>query len=357
MAKAKKTIPPHLHARQQLLSRITTSAVSGERRLPSERTLSEEFGVSLCTMQKVVRQLIREGRIFSVPRTGNFISAVPAAPNIGIIVGEGAVSTFLCSPIVLRGILEVLDTVNCFVRIIQLRKPEEALDMLRLHMIDGCVWYLPHPSLFPLISRIVKTSRIPIVVPVETFTPYEASQLPPHHFIPDFNMIGRIRAEHLLRRGHRRIAFCGATDTDAYKGFITALEEMGLTHNTDWNLTDIEDIPKRLAHILETGEITALISHGGFNRLETLFQTLNSRADCGKLELLVDSTGPSLSDLLASYPRVKVVAVSYSNGRQIGRAAAEVLVAAVTRGTSIQSARFASEIQSPKEMTRKEYQQ
>ncbi|MFA6293349.1 MAG: GntR family transcriptional regulator [Victivallales bacterium] len=347
MLKNGKRTPPHIFARQRLLDRISSLSAKGVNRLPPERELCDEFGVSLNTVKKAIRQLIIEGRIVSVLRRGHFIRAVAAETNIGIVIGEGSVSTFLQEPDVMSAILDVLARRNCLVRIIQLREPKAAPHVFSQYKIDGCIWYMPHTSLYLAISKIMKNCSVPIVVPIMTYKPAEAAKLPRNHFTNDFTAVGRVRAEYLLKRGHRNIVYCASNSTGTYEGFAAALGKAGVVQNPGWNIPKIEDIPERLSRILESGEVTAIISDGGRTRLEAVFRVLDGHPWGGKGELLVDFIGGGFAELRGKYPKVKVSAVNFYPHQEIGTAAAEAIADAVKEGRPIQSAKFASQVRSP----------
>ena len=346
MLKAGKRIPPHINARQQLLNRIVTLSAKGVNRLPPERELCAGFGVSLNTVKKAIRQLIIEGRIVSVLRRGHFIRSVHAETNIGIIVGEGGVSAFLGESEVICGILDVLERRNCSVRIIQLPKPQEAPHVFNQFKIDGGIWYLPHQSLYPKISKIMQSCKIPMVVPIVNYAP-PSLNLPKNHFSNDFTAIGRTRAEYLIGRGHRNIVYCANINTEAYAGFTAALAKVGVVQNPEWNFPKLEDIPKRLPGILDAGKVTAIISDGGRERLETVFRILDGHSWSRKGNLLVDFIRGGFAELKESYPGVKITAINFYPSNELGRSAAETLVDAVKDGKPIKSAKFISNVRAP----------
>jgi DNA-binding LacI/PurR family transcriptional regulator len=344
MLKADKKSPPHIRARQQLLSRIAALSAKGIERLPPERELCAEFGVILKTVQKAISQLVNEGGLVSVPRKGRFIRTVAAQPDIGIVIGARNAVTFIREPDLLGHIFDVLTKLGCLVRLIQLRNPEEASKVLQHYKIDGCIWYQPYPPLFPKISKIMENCSVPIVVPVLTYTSADAAKLPKNHFAIDFTGVGRVRAEYLIERGHRNIVYCAKLNTGTYDGFLSALDKVGVLQNPDWNIPNKEEIPERLPGILDSGEVTAIISDGGSDRLESVFRVLDRHHWNGRGELLVDFVGETLGVLRKNYPGVKVAAVNFYPHHEIGAAAAEALVHAVKEGRPVQSAKFASQV-------------
>jgi DNA-binding LacI/PurR family transcriptional regulator len=326
---------------------MSALSAKGMNRLPPERELCTEFGVSLITIKKVIRQLAIEGRIFSALRKGHFIRTVPAETNIGIVIGEGSVSTFLKEPEVIGGILDVLAKRNCAVRIIQVSKPQEASRIFSQYKIDGCVWYLPHPSLYPKISKVIKGCNIPIVVPVVNYTPPESVRLPENHFANDFTAVGRARAEYLLSCGHRKIVYCANIGTEAHDGFTAALKKVGIVQDPDWNLPKIEEIPEKLPGLLDAGEVTAIISDGGRDRLEAVFRVMEGHPWNRKGDLLIDFIGGAFSELRESHPGVRITAINFYPHHELGSCAAEALVDAVKEGRPIVSAKFVSQVRPP----------
>lgn len=347
MLKTGKKPPAHIYARQQLLNRMAALSASGTNSLPPERELCAEFGVSLNTVKKAIRQLTIEGRLASVARKGHFIRAVTPETNIGIVIGESNVSTFLGEPDVFGDISDVLNRRNCYMHLIRLVKPHEAPDVLKQYKFDGCIWYLPHTLLFPKISKIIASCKIPIVVPIMSYTPADEAKLPPNHFTHDFPAIGRVRAEYLLKRGHRDIVHCVAFDTGTCDGFLTALRNAGVTHNPDWDLPKLEDIQTRLPSILDAGDATAIICEGGSDKIEAVLRILDGHPWSRNGELLVDFIGGAFAELRERYPGVKITAVNFYPHKEIGRGAAEALVDAVKDGIPIQSAKYVSHVRSP----------
>jgi hypothetical protein len=241
-------------------------------------------------------------------------------------------------------IFDVLTNHACLVRLIQLRNPEEAPEVFKHYKIDGCVWYQPHPQLFLKISKLMENCKIPMVVPLVTVSPADAAKLPQNHFAIDFSGIGRVRAEYLIKRGHRNVVYCGDRESGTYDAFVAALEKGGITQNPDWYISKTEEIPERLPGILDSGEVTAIISDGGPARIESVFRVLDGHPWGRKGNLLVDSIGEELEALRKKYPRVNLTAVNFSPHHEIAIGAAEALVDAVKNGKTIQSAKFVSQV-------------
>ncbi|MGJ8593208.1 MAG: FadR/GntR family transcriptional regulator [Aquaticitalea sp.] len=98
----------------------------GEK-LPSERSLSEKFGVSRGNLREAIQKLELYGLLISVPQSGTFIA------NIGIIALNGMIEDILCleqpdfKSLVETRILLELKTV----RLAALRRTKEDLNQMR----------------------------------------------------------------------------------------------------------------------------------------------------------------------------------------------------------------------------------
>ncbi|MFG3621251.1 GntR family transcriptional regulator [Nocardia sp. NPDC047654] len=78
-----------LAAYQQVVERIKDEIRAGTRRpserLPGNRRLAEEFGVSLGTAQKALRVLQDEGWVVATPAVGVFVAGeLPTEPSNGL---------------------------------------------------------------------------------------------------------------------------------------------------------------------------------------------------------------------------------------------------------------------------------
>ena len=344
MRSAAKRTSPHILARQKLLSLIGELMAEGITRLPGERDLCKRLSVSLVTVKKAVRQLSLEGRLSIVPRKGNFICVTPERLNVGIIIGEGQPVTFVRTSKVLGGLLEAFEDGCCHVRLIQLRHPDQAPDFLRQYNIDGCIWYMPEPSLFARIKDVERRCGMPLETVVGfSCADSEMANLPTTLATIDFHAVGRLRAEFLLKRGHGKLACFTSVDTDLYRGFISAVAQAGAIHRRAW-CVDGEMISGKVRRILDEGEVTAMVVNGGALPMEKVFQAIDGHEAFGRIELLIDCVGPSTPALLAKYPRLKIIAVNHYPELELGVAAAKMLLGNLRDGLPLVPVRMTSTV-------------
>ena len=69
-----RKVPHYLKIRDHLASRIETATLRPNARLPSERVLSESFGITRMTVRQALLQLEAEGLIHRLERRGWFVS-------------------------------------------------------------------------------------------------------------------------------------------------------------------------------------------------------------------------------------------------------------------------------------------
>jgi DNA-binding LacI/PurR family transcriptional regulator len=337
-----KRTPPHVRARQLLIALIDRLTAQGIERLPGERQLSTDLGVSLNTVKKAIRQLASEDRLVTAPRDGHFICAKRKTIDVGLILGEGQTCTFVRDPGMLACILTTLHRHDCIPRILHIRESADAARIIEQYRLDGCIWYLPRPTQMRSIAEVSKTCHVPIVVTQLEHTP-ECPDMPPI-FTYDFQAVGRERAEFLLARNHRRIAYCSSDRSQTFAGFAAALSDQGIPLDRTLIIPKPEDIPRRLPPLLREGSATAIISDGGLSRLEPLFSILEGHPWNERGDLLIDYIGAGHEKLCKRHPLVRIAAINYPQDQEIGRRATEALLAAIDQHTPVQGLRCSSRI-------------
>lgn len=76
-------IPLYTQVKEHLRARISGDEASDASRLPSERELAKELGVSRVTVRQALRELIEEGAVFTAPGRGTFAVSARLAPATG----------------------------------------------------------------------------------------------------------------------------------------------------------------------------------------------------------------------------------------------------------------------------------
>jgi GntR family transcriptional regulator len=77
MLKAESSKPYYEQIKEYILYKIHSGELSPQSRIPSERILSEQFGVSRLTVSKAIKELVLEGKLYTQVGKGTFVSDEP----------------------------------------------------------------------------------------------------------------------------------------------------------------------------------------------------------------------------------------------------------------------------------------
>ncbi|MCB9455727.1 MAG: GntR family transcriptional regulator [Anaerolineaceae bacterium] len=77
MLKAESSKPYYEQIKEYILYKIHAGELSPHSRVPSERILSEQFGVSRLTVSKAIKELVLEGKLYTQVGKGTFVSDEP----------------------------------------------------------------------------------------------------------------------------------------------------------------------------------------------------------------------------------------------------------------------------------------
>ncbi len=70
-----RTVPRYRQAADRLAARIASGELGAHARLPGERTIAEQFGLSRMTARRAVELLARHGLVYRRPGLGTYVSA------------------------------------------------------------------------------------------------------------------------------------------------------------------------------------------------------------------------------------------------------------------------------------------
>ena len=340
-----KRLAPHIVARKLLLEKIKQLMDQGVSQLPGTRALCAELDVSHITLMRVLKQLSKENRIFSMPRKGLFINLEANYLNIGTVLGDGNAVFCLYDVGILNGITEVVQNEPVYLRGVQLREPERAPHVLGEYGLDGCIWYMPGRELIQRSSDAIARSSVPIVSIVShSYTAEEGQFMPSARVESDFFGIGRLRVEFMIARGHRKIACFTAPPSLVQEGFMAAISSFGAEHRPSWQIHP-DDIAIKMPKILDEGEATAMVIDGGLTSMSKIFDIINAHPRGKSLELVIDYTGPNIWDVLKKHRGINVVAVNYYPRRELGAAAAKSILAHLREGRPLAPIKILSRIE------------
>jgi LacI family transcriptional regulator len=212
------------------------------------KDIADEAGVSLMTVSNVINGNSTKVSASTIERVQKIVDArgfVPSASArslaaktsqlIGMLVPSGDDDSLMLSPhnVAVFGILErELRTRGYNLLFRGVANPTEVDQALKSWNLDGAV-------LLGFLDEEVDTFVPPAGTPILALDSYSANPMSTGVRSDDFEG-GRLAAEHLLSRGHRRILFAGPTFSDVgvvrqrFEGFVAAHRAAGL----EWNPSD-----------------------------------------------------------------------------------------------------------------------
>lgn len=243
---------------RHIYKQIQDGVLKSGDKLPTNRALAEELGVSILTVQRSMKQLEAQGTVTCHRRTGTFLTNPDSINNpkiqsglIGLFVPE-FFSDFHTDLLIEleKGMMEQNKLVSInFTH----SRPEREITLLRTlarQRLEALVYFTS-----PLVvssETYTRTITGWINRYIEEGTQILFADLCPPGFENRLISIDNARAgqmltNKLIRQGHKKIAFLGATHlpstSERLAGHYQALQKAGLPVNKDWHL----DI-----HIIET---------------------------------------------------------------------------------------------------------
>ena len=247
---------PGKGARQPPLYRQVCDAITADirgRSLPahtlylSEAQAMREFGVSRVTIRQAFRVLEHESLIYRVHGKGTFVAPSRADMAKSVAFLATCVLRSGVETIMLRSVEEYFDSRNVNLVICNhadsFARAERQVRRLASGSVDGVI-YMPVESITEYgrnarVLRSISAADIPCLL-IDRHVPGLAGEFASVR--PD-NFGGcKAMTEHLLRLGHRRLAFCGnmgsTAQEDRKAGCLSALEAAGLPLALDLETLD-----------------------------------------------------------------------------------------------------------------------
>jgi biotin operon repressor len=349
MPEIKSETPPAMRARKALLRLIEERKLLGSK-LPPERDLAEKLKLSRVTLRKALGQLRAEGRIGSARPKGNYVLAAACAlKSVLLVCGDGRPSGPLPFPEMFAEELDALAAAGCKIRFQHLRELAKAETAALASGADGVLWHAPSREALPAVRKLAENAETPLCCPTLIFERQgggDSVEIPGATVVTmDYQAVGRLRAEACLREGARRVAYVGDSNCVSYWAFVATLGNAGACHGSELCADLPSDLGRELRAMDGEKPLDAVVSDGGAHRLEELFAALESLALGGRKPGLVVPSVPELPALRSRYPHVRLLALEAIPYREIGRRAAETLIASMNSGESL-----AGKIEIPPEM-------
>lgn len=318
---------------QAIIKEIESGKYPDGAALPTEDTLTLEYGVSRQTVRRALAMLVESGMIVKRQGSGSVVRLSENRVRTGKIAVVATYISDYIFPSQLRAVEEVLSE-NRYTAVLSATRNRVCTERAILEevlknpvdgiLIEGTKTAMPNPN-FDLYEQILSRS-----IPVVFFNSYYPSLNGTFSVCADNSAGGYTLSCHLLDKGHTKIAgFFKSDDIQGhqrYSGFISALFERGIiipdesviwyTTETKSGLFDNEkDILDRL------GDATAVVCYND----EIAFGLVKCLLSAGR-RIPEDIAVVSFDNSnLSSISPVPITSLSYED-RNIGRIAAQKLV-------------------------------
>ncbi len=235
----KDPLPLYLQVQEDLRRKIDSGVLPPGCRLPMERDLGSQYGVSSVTIKHALRNLANEGLIVRIRRKGTFVSlrrdhhraCRTRTKTLALIVPD--IEDIFISEIY-RGVAGVAGQIGYCVSIFSsdrdVARESQHIRDLGQRGEDGAI-------IFPNWGRAnaeevfeLKRRRFPFVMVNRYFRDIQT------HYVVADNQAGATEAvEHLIRLGHRRIGCIGWVECTAIEdrltGYRTAIGRHGIAYD------------------------------------------------------------------------------------------------------------------------------
>lgn len=232
-----------------LKDQIENNILKEGDKLPSEKELSEKFGVSRITSKRALEELKCQGLIYRKQGSGSYVSRRNYLSRHGMTSADGAdfskVISFIIpfdasqggTSLILAGISKIVEKNGYFLSIFNcyndLQKEKDLLKELYTKKVGGIIYYPISDSKNICLMNKLYLDNFPIVTIDQYF-----ESVPISHVVSD-NYNGAYNAvNYLIKRGHTNIAFMtdnlieAATSVrNRYFGYCMALKDAGININ------------------------------------------------------------------------------------------------------------------------------
>ncbi len=325
----------YLKALRELRQLIDKDYQDGGK-LPSERIMCSELGISRMTYRKVLGWLIRENLIKSYPSRGHWV--VPdyqRCNKIGIVLQGGKESPFLAGKSVL-GVCSNLVEQRYFSQLIQASPIDNIGFAAETHAVHGLIWITPTPEEFECMKNVHDNEGLPVVA--VTGVMLDSDDMNENVPCIGWDMKSALlhTAEYFKKRGHERVIYISHDNKNICRMFGEALKSVGLPFDIDQIILEGEDVGERLSALRKKYNADAVFSEGIAGMIEELLEYCSILPQAEQPGIVLPDTF-WLPKILNRYPEVKLLGVRQGNSDELAKKAVQSMVECLEAGSPIQS--------------------
>ncbi|SMG58040.1 transcriptional regulator, GntR family [Paenibacillus aquistagni] len=238
--------PLYAQIAEHLIQLINAGQYHPNDKIPTEMELAEQFGVSRITTKRALLELENRGYIYRKRGSGSFVKepSITPAPQVNMNMDSSHTRRHLS--IVLpyvdagkdlhyfRGVADYIEKQGIMLSLHftdwRADKERDVLLHLRNYGTGGIIWYPVNSNNNVDIAHILHAERHPLVL-LDQY--YDGLAVP--SVVSDNRAGGYAAAEHLIKQGHRRIAFVSSilieqrsSVRDRFLGYCQAHMDYGI---------------------------------------------------------------------------------------------------------------------------------
>ncbi|CAM4061297.1 GntR family transcriptional regulator [Saccharibacillus endophyticus] len=253
--------PLYIQIQNHFKERITSRELVEDQKIPTEKELMDEFGVSRITVVNALVELAKDGWIYRIPGRGTYIKGIPESQ-----IADKAVAAFAAEPPVraggmriglvfptledyfavrlIRGVTDELQAQGYSLHIMltnnSKEKEKEVIRELKT-TVDGLIIFPVDAEVYNEEIISLKMQNYPFVL-IDRHLPGVETNV----VASDSPRASALAVDHLWELGHRNIAIC--TDSpmmtvsvdERIQGYFDALKQKGAMINPALILNDFE---------------------------------------------------------------------------------------------------------------------
>ena len=234
-------VPLHVQLLNQIRHLIMSGQWAAGRRLPSEAELMCDLQISRGTIRHALKNAQVEGLIERVPSKGTFVARTPAPSSLARVIGY-VTSDFLSDfqRQLLRGAEEMARARGY--RLLfssssqELHAEDKLLEQMLADRVSGLlVWPIVDDNPDRTLFRLAEVCKPPMVLMDRTVHGLNCDHVTSDNYAGAYAAV-----DHLIRLGHRRIAFLThpllqlSTISDRLRGYRQALHDAGMVPWEPW---------------------------------------------------------------------------------------------------------------------------
>jgi DNA-binding LacI/PurR family transcriptional regulator len=300
--------------------------------LPAGRAMAETIGVSHPTYCKALRFMETEGVVKSFPKKGHYV--VPSylrCDKVGLIINDGGESPFIHQDGDFGGAVTMLAEGGYDSQIIQAAFLEQLFGNALIYGMKGLIWFHPSVKAMETVREIDTAGQLPLVVVKHDDSDVDFGK---HGVTYDSRESCQIRANLLLERGHREIAYVGDYEAALQHGLVEAVEAAGGHLPPERCVASLEKMPGAITDLVQNAGVTGILSEGGGFTVNCLFEELSELPEAVQPDVVVNYFG-QLPKLAKRFTKVKLVPYLPKPVTTLGREAASMLLGHLTDGTPL----------------------